>query len=178
MDETAASERVTISRRVPGIFRFQALLSLGLTVWMFYPMPATQADWMNVIKTVATLWLLTAAVFALYMDGRVSYTSEGFYIRPLGWRPLVGLGKEYFVAFDDIEAITPEFPRGGHGTQDWLMFGILQLHTKTPRDDEEELALYQIFLNRAELVGVLEQLAGTRPGIIEQKVINALAATS
>lgn len=178
MAEAASKERVTIGRRVPGIFRFQALLSFGLTVWMFYPMPVTHADWVNVVKTVATLWLLTAAVFALYLDGRVSYTAEGFYIRPLGWRPLVGLAKEHFVPFDDIKKITPEFPRGGRGTQDWLMFGILQLHTKSARPDKEELALYQVFLNRAELVGVLEQLAGTRPGIIDQKVVNALAATS
>jgi hypothetical protein len=178
MDITASNDRVTIGRRVPGIFKFQALLSFALTVWMFYPLPVTHADWINVMKIDATLWLATAAVFALYLDGRVSYTAEGFYIRPLGWRPLVGLAKEHFVPFDDIEEITAEFPRGGHGTQDWLMFGILQLHTRTSRPDKDELALYQAFLNRAELVGVLEQLAGARPDVIEQKIINALAATS
>jgi len=178
MDDTAANERVTIGRRVPGIFKFQALLSFGLGVWLFYPLPQTHSALVNAIEGTATLWALTVVVFALYMNGRVSYTSEGFFIRPAGWRPLVGLAKEHYVAFDDIEEITPEFPRGGHGTQDWLMFGILQLHTKTPRPDEEELALYQIFLNRAELVGVLEQLAGTRPGIINQSIINSLAGTA
>jgi hypothetical protein len=171
-------ERVAIRRRVPGIFKFQALLSFGLGVWLFYPFPENHSALVNAVAGTATLWLLTAATFALFMDGRVSYTSHGFYIRPLGWRPLVGLANEHFVAFDDIEEITPEFPRGGHGTQDWLMFGILQLHTKTRRPEKEDLALYQIFLNRAQLVGVLEQLARTRPGIIDQKVINALAATS
>ena len=115
-------------------------------------------------------------MFALYLDGRVSYTSEGFYIRPLGWRPLVGLAKEHFVAFDDIKKITPEFPRGGHGTQDWLMFGLLRLHTRTRHEDEEELALYQVFLNREQLVGVLHWLAQTRPGIVDEHVINLLVS--
>lgn len=68
---------------------------------MFYRLPVTRADWTNVVETLATLWLLTAVVFALYLDGRVSYTSEGFYIRSLGWRSLVGLAKEHFVSFDD-----------------------------------------------------------------------------
>lgn len=176
MYDTARSERVTIGRRLPGFFKFQALLSSGLTLWLFYPIPVTQADWTNSIEGAATLLLLTAVVFALFLDGKVSYTSEGFYIRPSGWRPLLGLAKEHFVAFDEIKKITPEFPRGGHGTQDWLMFGLLQLHTRTHRADEEDLALYQIFLNRQQLVSVLQSLAKTRPGIIDQDVISLLVS--
>ena len=76
MDEAGASERVTIGRRVPGIFKFQALLSFALSIWMFYPLPVTRADWTKAIATLATLWLLTAAVFVLYLNGRVSYTSK------------------------------------------------------------------------------------------------------
>jgi len=171
-------QRQTIGRRVPGIFKFLGLLSFGLGLWLFYPLPQTHADFMNSAKGLVTLWLATAIVFALYLNGRVGYTSDGFYIRGFGWRPLLGLGKEHYVAFDDIEKITPECARGGGGQMDWLMFGFLQLHTTSPRSDEQELCLYQIFFNREQLVTALQTVAETRPGIIDQEIIDALAAAA
>jgi hypothetical protein len=58
------------------------------------------------------------------------------------------------------------------------MFGYLQLHTKSRRKDKQDLALHQIFLNRQQLVGVLQSLAQSRPGSIDQEIIDALAGTA
>ena len=177
MGDNTDDKRVTIGRRVPCIFKFQAFLSFGLGAWLFYPFPQSKTELMNAIKGAATVWLLTVVMFALYMNGRVSYTQSGFYIRPLGWRTLLGLAKEYFAAFDQIVSITPEFARrGGPSRADWLMFGILQLHTKMARDDRQELALYQAILDREQLVGILQGLADERPDLIDEQVIHALAA--
>ena len=175
MDKSADGERIIIGLRVPGIFKFMALFSLGLSVWAFYPAPQPGAELQNAAAFVVTMTALLALIFAINLDGRVSYTSEGFFIRPSGWRPLVGLAKEHFVQFDEIRKITPGFARGGQlGGQDWLMFGLLNIHTVDERQDEDELVLFQVFLNRQQLVRVLRMLADSRPGIIEQHVVELL----
>jgi hypothetical protein len=167
--------RAKISLRTPGFFKFQAALSLGLSLWMFYPWPNTRAALVNSAEIALTLLALTAIVFGLFLSYRVTYNSDGLYIRPGGWWTLAGLASEHFVAFDEIKSMTREFDRGGGGHADWLMFGYLQLHTYKRRDDADQLVLRQIFLNREQLAGLLQQLRNDRPDIVDQDVVNALA---
>lgn len=168
--------RRKIDLRVPGIFKFQVLLSLVLSVWLFYPWPESDAEFINNVQGVVALWGLTALVFALFLSYRVTYTVEGLYIRPGGWKALLGLQKEHFVAFNDIRKMTPGFDRGGQGRMDWLSFGHLQLHTRTGRDDEGELVLRQVFLDRQELLKLLYSLKNERPEIIDDETLETLAS--
>lgn len=167
--------RATLGHRTPSVIKQMGLVCLFCSVLAFYRVSQNPAEVLNCLEMLAILWIAYGFFSMLSFSGQVSYTSQGFHIRQSGLRSLLGKGKEHFVSFDEIRKMVPD--KKQHQGQEWLQFGVLEIKTRRPREDRNELYFNQVFLNRAQLADVLQSLRDSRPTIIDQTIIDLLLSS-